>query len=177
MLIYITGGARSGKSHYAQALAARLAKNVVFVATATPSDADMKRRIAQHQKDRPTHWVTIENPIDLASVFPKLSKKTQVVLVDCLTLYVSGCLVAGDIEIRIRARVEEFCKTAAASSITVILVSNEVGSGSVPTTEWGLQFQDYLGRANQIAAHYAKHMYLMVSGIPVKLKGPKNKFL
>ena len=171
MLIYVTGGARSGKSRYAQELANRLAKHVVFVATAFPSDKDIEKRIRRHRRDRPKQWKTIENKIDLAEVFSKIDRRTEVVLIDCLTMYVSGRLVEGEKDAKIYSRVEKLCKAAAASKITTILVSNEVGSGLVPTTDWGLKFRDYLGRANQIAAKYADQVVLMVSGLPVPLKG------
>jgi adenosylcobinamide kinase/adenosylcobinamide-phosphate guanylyltransferase len=171
MLIYITGGARSGKSTYAQLLAQKQAKRVLFVATAFPSDRNMKQRIARHQRERPKTWTTLENPTDLANVFAHVKPSTELLLVDCLTLYVSGRLMAGETESKIHARVEKFCKAADASSLTVIVVSNEVGSGLVPTTDLGLKFQDYLGRANQRMALYADEVYLMVSGLPVRLKG------
>jgi adenosylcobinamide kinase/adenosylcobinamide-phosphate guanylyltransferase len=171
MLIYITGGARSGKSSYAQNLAQKRAKRVTFVATALPSDENLKKRIARHKRERPKHWQTIENPADLADVFSQCGRGTELLLLDCLTLYVSACLVARETEAKISARVETFCKAAAASKITTVVVSNEVGSGVVPMTDWGLQFQDYLGRANQIVARYADQAILMVSGIPFVLKG------
>jgi adenosylcobinamide kinase/adenosylcobinamide-phosphate guanylyltransferase len=171
MLIYITGGARSGKSRYAQDLARRLAKRVVFVATALPSDDDLRRRIVRHRRERPKHWRTIENPVDLSKLLPQVKRGTELLLIDCLTLYVSGRLMEGEGEARISARVEKFCKAAAVSPVTSILVSNEVGSGLVPTTDLGLKFRDYLGRANQLVARYAEEVILMVSGLPVVLKG------
>jgi len=171
MLIYITGGARSGKSRYAQDLARKLAKKVVFVATATPSDANLRQRIARHRRERPKAWRTIENPVDLASIFSRIDRRTELVLVDCLTLYVSGRLMEGENESKIGKRVQKFCHAAAAKPITTVLVSNEVGSGLVPTTDLGLKFRDYLGRANQIAAHYADEVILMVSGLAMPIKG------
>jgi adenosylcobinamide kinase/adenosylcobinamide-phosphate guanylyltransferase len=171
VLIYITGGARSGKSRYAQELAKRLAKKVVFVATATPSDENLRRRIARHRRERPKAWRTIENPLHLSDVFSKVDRRTELILIDCLTLYVSGCLMKGENESKITTQVEMFCKAAALSSMTTILVSNEVGSGLVPTTDLGLKFRDYLGRANQVAARYADEVILMVSGLVVPLKG------
>jgi adenosylcobinamide kinase/adenosylcobinamide-phosphate guanylyltransferase len=171
MLIFITGGARSGKSRHALELARRLAKKIVFVATATASDEDMRQRIARHRRERPKQWKTLENPTDLSEVFSKVPRDTELLLVDCLTLYVSGRLVAGEREEKIEARVEKFCKAAAASRMSVLLISNEVGSGLVPTTEWGLRFRDDLGRANQTAARYADQVIWMVSGLPVTVKG------
>ena len=173
MLIYITGGARSGKSRFAQELAQRLGRRVVFVATASPNDADLRKRIARHRRERPKHWRTLENPKDLSRVFSDIDRRTEVLLLDCLTLYVSERLMQGVPESKIGAQVEKFCKAAAASPVTTVVVSNEVGSGLVPATDLGRQFRDYLGRANLIAARYARHAYLMASGIPIVLKGEK----
>jgi adenosylcobinamide kinase/adenosylcobinamide-phosphate guanylyltransferase len=174
MLIFITGGARSGKSRYAQTLARELGQRVLFVATATPSDADLRRRIERHRRERPKHWRTLENPKDLSKVFSKIDRRTEVLLLDCLTLYVAGSLMHGIPESRISAQVEKFCKNAAASPFTTLIVSNEVGSGLVPTTDLGNKFRDYLGRANLIAARHASEAYLMVSGIPIPLKGGRH---
>src|SRR5260370_665380 len=146
MLIYITGGVRSGKSTYAKDLAQKLAKRVVFVATALPSDENLRQRIARHKRERPEHWQTLENPAELSSVFSDLDRRTELLLVDCLTLYVSRCLEEGETETVIEDRVEKFCRAAAASRITTIVVSNEVGSGVIPTTDWGLKLGDYLVR-------------------------------
>lgn len=170
MLICITGGARSGKSVYAQELARRSGKPVIFVATAYPSDQNLKARIARHQRDRPKHWRTLENPVDLASVFSERGPDNEIILVDCLTMYVAARLMENENEVQISARVEKFCKAAASSAAMTILVSNEVGSGVVPATGLGLQFQDDLGLANQIAARCAGRVVLMVSGLPVVLK-------
>jgi adenosylcobinamide kinase/adenosylcobinamide-phosphate guanylyltransferase len=170
MLIYVTGGARSGKSRFAMDLARRMAKRVVFVATSWPSDEDWRRRIKRHRQERPKHWRTLENPVDLAKMISEQNERTELLLVDCLTLYVSGRLMEGEEESKISKRVEKFCQAAAVSPITTILVSNEVGSGLVPTTELGRQFRDVAGRANQIVAQYAQKAYVLISGIPLVLK-------
>jgi adenosylcobinamide kinase/adenosylcobinamide-phosphate guanylyltransferase len=170
MLIYITGGARSGKSRYALDLAKRLAKKVVFVATCFPNDADLRRRIQWHRNERPKHWRTIENTIDLAGVFSTVDKNTQLILIDCLTMYVSWRLMQKEDETKIAMRIEKLCKNAVSSPMTTLIVSNEVGSGLVPPTELGRKFRDYAGRANQIVARYAQEAYVLISGIPLPLK-------
>src|SRR5437879_3356813 len=146
MLIYITGGARSGKSLYAQNMARRWAKRVVFVATALPNDGEMRRRIARHRLERPHHWKTIENPADLNSILRGIRPRAELLLVDCLTLYVSARVIKGEGESKISAQVEKFCKAAALSPVTTILISNEVGSGVVPAKELGRKFRDCAGR-------------------------------
>lgn len=176
MLIYITGGSRSGKSRYAVDLARRLSRRVVFVATCLPTtDGELRRRIKWHRQDRPKYWKTLENQIDLAGLYSKVDRRTEVLLIDCLTLYVSGRLMQGEGESRICARVKKLCQAAASSPRTTLIVSNEVGCGLVPMTDMGRTFRDYAGRANQIVARYANQVYLMVSGIPVLLKGNKNE--
>jgi adenosylcobinamide kinase/adenosylcobinamide-phosphate guanylyltransferase len=175
MLIYITGGARSGKSRYALAMAQRLAKKVVFVATCLPTkDKEMHQRIKRHRQDRPKHWTTLENQMDLSKIYSEVDPNTELLLIDCLTMYVSGRLMENETEAKVCARVEKLCKAAAESPLTTILVSNEVGCGVVPATDLGLKFRDYAGRANQIAARYAQEVYWLISGIPVPLKGGRS---
>ncbi len=97
--------------------------------------------------------------------------RADLVLIDCLTMYVAGRLVDGETEAQITSRVEKICKAAVASKMKTIIVSNEIGCGVVPHTDWGRQFRDDLGRANQIAARYAEEAIVLVSGIPLVLKG------
>jgi len=171
MLIYITGGVRSGKSRYAVELAKRMAQRVVFVATCIPKDAEMRRRVERHRRDRPQSWKTLENRLDLAGVFAEIDARTELVLLDCLTLFVSWRLMQKEGESEICARVDKLCRAAASSRVTTIIVSNEVGSGLVPSTVLGRKFQNIAGFANQIVARRANEAYLMVSGLPVRLKG------
>jgi adenosylcobinamide kinase/adenosylcobinamide-phosphate guanylyltransferase len=172
MLIFITGGARSGKSVFAQAMAKRLSKKVIFVPTCLPTaDKAMHKRIKRHRRDRPKNWITLENQIDLSKMYAKGGWNSDLVLIDCLTMYVSGRLMANETEAVVCARIEKLCKAAAASPRTTILVSNEVGYGVVPPTDLGVHFRDYAGRANQIAARYATDVYWLISGIPVTIKG------
>src|SRR5437773_5144770 len=166
MLIYITGGARSGKSRYALDLAKRLAKKVVFVATCLPNDDDLRRRIEWHKSERPKHWQTIENRTDLSEIYSIAGKSAELILIDCLTMYVAWRLMKKENESTIAARIEKLCKAAVSSPLTTIIVSNEVGSGVVPTTELGRTFRDHAGRANQIVARYAQEAYVLITGIP-----------
>jgi adenosylcobinamide kinase/adenosylcobinamide-phosphate guanylyltransferase len=172
MLIYITGGIRSGKSRYAVELARALAKKVVFVATCLPTkDRELVQRIKRHRKDRPKHWRTIENRIDLAELIFEWRGRADLVLIDCLTLHVSGRLMQNEGESKICSRVERLCKAAVSSPITTVIVSNEVGGGLVPGTDLGRKFQNAMGRTNQIVARYAEKVVVMISGLPFSLKG------
>src|SRR5947207_799539 len=115
MLIYLTGGARSGKSRYGVELARRLAKKVVFAATAMPTDGEMKRRIKRHREERPKHWRTLESRIGIYEIFKEIDGRAELLLFDCLTLHVSAGLMRGESESKIIARVEKFCRAAAAA--------------------------------------------------------------
>jgi adenosylcobinamide kinase/adenosylcobinamide-phosphate guanylyltransferase len=171
MLIYITGGARSGKSRYALDLARKRSKTVTFVATCLPTrDRDMQSRIARHRQERPTHWRTIENPKSLSDIF---RSPTSVILLDCMTMFVSAKLMQRVPEQTISEQVEEFARTAASRRGITIVVSNEVGCGVVPATRLGIAFCDAAGRANQLLARHAQQVIWMISGIPVSIKGKK----
>ncbi|MGI6210029.1 MAG: bifunctional adenosylcobinamide kinase/adenosylcobinamide-phosphate guanylyltransferase [Anaerolineae bacterium] len=177
-LYLILGGARSGKSTFAQNLAQRLAgDDVLFVATAEPSDEEMRARIQAHRLDRPAAWRTLEAPLQVGSRLAEaLTGSERAVLVDCLTLLVSNALIAagGEAEpARAAAAVES--EVAALIECTalgpdLIVVSNEVGLGLVPEYALSRLYRDCLGRANQALAARADRAYFLVAGIPVDLK-------
>jgi adenosylcobinamide kinase / adenosylcobinamide-phosphate guanylyltransferase len=156
----VLGGVRSGKSRYALKLAAR-AQHVTFLATAERrEDEEMKRKIERHRAERPQHWTTIEEPLKLAVAIESLGN-CDVLLVDCLTLFAGKMLeVFGD---------DSALKVAPCS---IVLVSNEVGSGVVPAFEMGRRYRDLLGEINQRVAEIADHVVLMVAGLPLILKSP-----
>ena len=163
-LIFVTGGARSGKSSFALEKALELGgDDVTFVATAERSDDEMVDRIARHQLERPTMWRTIEAPREVS-----LSDlKSRVILLDCLSLFVSNLLLDGLEEEMILERLQ----TILASKVqTLIVVSNEVGMGLVPEYPLGRQFRDVLGRANQLVARASTQAFFLVAGIPLRLK-------
>ena len=177
-LIFILGGARSGKSMHAQRLAKAHGGKVVFIATAEGQDDEMRDRIAAHQAERPADWVTLETPTNVAEAFRRLSSPADVVLLDCLTLLVSNLLLLdGDIdhpdavqaenrlEVEIRALLEAIRQNRA----DWIVVSNEVGLGLVPPYPSGRVYRDLLGHANQRLAAQADEVYWMVAGIPVPI--------
>ena len=169
--IFILGGARSGKSSYAAELAKRLRKKTVFIATATPSDNEMKERIKLHKIQRPRKWKLIEESMDLSSILSKLKDKYGVVLIDCLGLLISNLLASNLKDKKIEIRIKKLVNTILKTKCTTILVSNEVGSGIVPVTPLARRFRDLLGLANQMIAKKADEVIFIQSGIPMKIKG------
>lgn len=182
-LTLVTGGARSGKSDWAEAAAASLDLPVTFVATAEALDDDMAGRIARHRAGRPPAWTTIEAPRAAAEAVRAAA--TPVVLLDCLTLLVSNALLgdgadgpgeppaaaARAAEAAVRAEVDALLEARAARDGHLIVVTNEVGLGVVPATPLGRTFRDALGAANRDLAREADAVVLMVSGIALPLRG------
>jgi adenosylcobinamide kinase/adenosylcobinamide-phosphate guanylyltransferase len=167
----VLGGARSGKSRYAQQLAEQ-SRHVVFVATATASDEEMRAKIERHRKDRPQEWPTIEEPLDLSKVLAENQLGSDVIIVDCLTIFAANLLEAeGEDGESIEQRVEALCETLRSARCNVVLVSNEVGSGVVPEYAVGCRYRDLLGEINQKVASIADDVVLMVAGLPLALKG------
>lgn len=182
----ILGGARSGKSAWAEQLASQSDQDVVFLATATPGDAEMARRIAAHRVVRPPTWRTIESPIELGSAVREHAHPGDLVLIDCLTLWVSNVVLArigtsGDpdamsgqewqaIEANLRAGAEGLIDTARSIDVSLILVSNEVGMGIVPAYPLGRHYRDLLGQVNRAVASQADSVILMIAGLPVDLR-------
>lgn len=169
-LILILGGARSGKSSYAVELAKKFKKKVAFIATAVPSDEEMKKRIGLHKSSRPKQWKLIEEGKDISPILPVLKDKYEVVLIDCLGLLVSNLLADNltdeEIEIRIKKLIEAILKV----NLTAIIVSNDVGSGIVPVNALARRFRDLLGLSNQMIAKKADKVIFMQAGIPVIIK-------
>jgi adenosylcobinamide kinase / adenosylcobinamide-phosphate guanylyltransferase len=174
-VILVLGGVRSGKSRYAQHLAEQSTR-VTFVATAERrEDEEMHRRIERHRAERPAHWATVEEPIALGRVIQASENKCDAILIDCLTVFGSNLMEAcGSDEASIEASVWELCAALKATTRTVILVSNEVGSGIVPAYALGRRFRDIVGEINQRVAAVADTVLLMVAGLPFPLKGSLN---
>jgi adenosylcobinamide kinase/adenosylcobinamide-phosphate guanylyltransferase len=167
----VLGGVRSGKSRYAQHLAER-ADSVLFVATAeVRDDSEMIAKIERHRNDRPAHWTTVEEPIELARVVSAVDG-SQVVLIDCLTLFAANMLERfGEDTTANHPEIDFLCSALAAAKCSVILVSNEVGSGVVPAYALGRRFRDLVGEINQRVAAVANNVFYMVAGLPLVLKG------
>ncbi len=189
----VTGGARSGKSSFAERRTVALARNderpVAYIATATVTDEEMRERIAHHQARRPGSWRTIEAPDDLAAAIADGARDGGVVLVDCLAVWSGGHLMeVGDpdqdadtprsewrasvarLEHRLVAQLDAGLDAATATGADVILVTNEVGLGVVPATPLGRIYRDLLGRLNQHAAARADAVHLVIAGIAVDLR-------
>lgn len=170
-LIFITGSTRSGKSRLAVDMATAISRDkVVFAATCIAQDDEMKGRVIKHRQARPSSWRTIEIADDMAREIRGLSPEPDVVLVDCLTLFVSNLLMRSESEAEIMRKVTDALEFISKARYSGIVVSNEVGGGIVPENKMARDFRDLAGTANQIAARYADEVYLSVAGIPVKIK-------
>lgn len=165
--LFVLGGARSGKSRYAQARAEALGGSPVYVATAEAFDDEMRDRIAQHQADRDVRWRTVEAPRDLPAAIDALSGSQAVVLIDCLTLWLSNLLLA---EADLVRAGEAICAAIGRFEGDLILVSNEVGWGIVPDNALARRFRDAAGRLNQMVAAAADEVVLLAAGLPLMLK-------
>ena len=190
-LILVTGGARAGKSDFAQKLAQHLSlcpaqtgegtgdgekRQVIFVATAEALDAEMEDRIQRHRAGRPGEWLTIEEPVHLPEAISRASRGDEIVLVDCLNLWVSNLLLRGEgkeeaeIERETLDAARDLLECYQQGNATFVLVSNEVGLGLVPTHPLGRQFRDLLGKVNHLIAARSDETYLLVAGLPLALK-------
>ncbi|AJE02413.1 bifunctional adenosylcobinamide kinase/adenosylcobinamide-phosphate guanylyltransferase [Geobacter pickeringii] len=170
-VIFITGGARSGKSRLAEELALGFGAPLGYVATGGAGDGEMAERIARHRARRGDQWTTVEEPRALAGVLAGIDGRFNAVLVDCVTLWLSNLLFAGDDSPLILDAVEKLTKHFPLLTTPLIIVSNEVGLGIVPENRLARQFRDLAGEANELIAAAADEVYVTFSGLPLKLKG------
>jgi len=161
-LVLLTGGARSGKSALAVALAERDGSDVVFLATGQPGDDEMAARIARHRAERPAHWTTVEEPLGLVDAIGA-ADPSACLIVDCISLWVAN-LIEAESAAAIERTAGAAASAAAARRGTTIVVTNEVGLGVVPATPLGRAYRDVLGRVNAIWARRAAKAYLVVAG-------------
>ena len=188
-LILLLGGARSGKSSFAEQKAREWGEDdVLYVATSETKDDEMRLRVQRHQAARPSSWTTLEAPRNLAQAIIESRVSSGVVLVDCITFLVSNYLMAASepvddpfgppsadpfaeaIETTIRADLNALADSAHTRDVIMLVVSNEVGMGLVPPYDLGRAYRDLLGRANQDLAAQADEVYLLVAGLPMRLK-------
>lgn len=174
--ILVLGGARSGKSRFAQELAQGLGESVLFVATAAPRDEEMRHRIEAHRKSRPPSWKTVEVLQEVGKVMREEGKGFEVIILDCLSLLISNLLRdEKDIDLdsataKVLSEVEGIIHSIEDLSANFIVVSNEVGMGLVPPYPLGRLYRDLLGMANQSLAARADEVYLLIAGIPLRIK-------
>ncbi len=173
-IIFITGGARSGKSEFALKTAENMGHKKAYIATAESLDDEMKNRIEMHRKQRGNDWHTIEEPRKLTNVFESLQSKYDIVLVDCLTLWISNLMGDGLADETILKNADTISKSVDNGKCSIIFVSNEVGMGIVPENPLARRFRDAAGKINQIIASISDEVYYMVAGIPVKIKGARR---
>ena len=170
-LVFITGGARSGKSAFAQQRAEAHCGPLLYVATAEVRDDEMRQRVEKHQKARGDHWQSLEEPLDLATAIAEKVLPGTTVLIDCLTLWLSNLLEKyGEDEAAILAAADGLLAALDQLDITVYLVSNELGSGIVPENRLARSFRDLAGLFNQKFAAATDEAYLVVAGLPLQLK-------
>jgi adenosylcobinamide kinase/adenosylcobinamide-phosphate guanylyltransferase len=169
-IYFITGGARSGKSGFAEKLAGDLQGKRAYVATAQALDEEMASRIAKHRHDRGSAWDTFEEPLAIAELLRKLSDRYPVLLLDCLTLWLSNMMAHTDNDSQVLARSEELVAAVRDFKGQCIVVSNEVGLGIVPDNPLARKFRDLAGMLNQRMAQAADEVYFTAAGIPLKIK-------
>ena len=173
----ITGGARSGKSQFAQELALKSGGEVLFVATAEAGDEEMKKRIEAHRKARPSTWQTLEVTTHIGRRITLNVRQVQTVIIDCITLLINNIFQRHDeaiesaiIEEEVMAEINELVYCIEKSSARFIIVTNEVGLGLVPADKVSRLYRDLLGKVNQVLAQHVDEVILMVAGIPIAIK-------
>jgi adenosylcobinamide kinase/adenosylcobinamide-phosphate guanylyltransferase len=170
MQVLILGGARSGKSHHAETLAQQSGREVIYIATAQAQDTEMQARIAHHRASRPPHWQTLEEPLALAATLQQQAAPGRLLLVDCLTLWLTNLLCLED-ERRLQTETDALLECLPLLPGDVILVSNEVGLGVVPLGALTRRYVDTAGRLHQQLAAQLEAVMFMVAGLPHTLKG------
>ncbi|NIE95379.1 bifunctional adenosylcobinamide kinase/adenosylcobinamide-phosphate guanylyltransferase [Acinetobacter sp. Tr-809] len=172
MLQLILGGARSGKSRLAEQTAKDTGLSVTYIATAQALDAEMQQRIEHHQQQRPDHWQVLEEPIYLADRLLQCDQTNQLILVDCLTLWLTNLLLAEDPALQ-QQQMQKLFEVLPQLQSQIILVSNETGLGVIPMGEISRRFVDEAGRLHQTLGQLANKVMFCVAGFPMILKNEK----
>ena len=170
-IIFITGGARSGKSYFAQELAQKFPDPKAYLATAQALDEEMAERIRRHQKNRSADWRTLEEPLKVPECLEGHGDYFSLILLDCLTLWTSNLMMAGWDEPKILEEADRLLEACQRVKCSLILVGNEVGMGIVPDNPQARVFRDLAGEANELLARAADEVHVIFSGLPLKLKG------
>lgn len=169
-IYFITGGARSGKSSFAESLADGLSGKRAYLATAQALDPEMVERIARHRERRGATWDTYEEPLAVVELIRKLNGRYEALLIDCLTLWLSNIMARTDDDQVVLDRAAELASAVGAFGGKCIVVSNEVGLGIVPENPLARRFRDLAGIVNQRMAGAADEAYFMAAGLPMKIK-------
>ena len=177
-IILVIGGCRSGKSGFALEAAEKIAENDrFFMATSLLLDDEMKERVRKHQEERGPDWTTIETPIQLPAEIIKYSETGQVLLVDCITMWLNNLLFDEEVSPRIDAYIKDLKASLKKASCPIVLVTNEVGAGIVPENRLAREYRDRVGSVNQELAELADQVVMVVAGIPVWIKGEKKDLI
>ena len=174
-MILITGGCRSGKSRFALDYANRHFSKKLYLATCEALDEEMAQRIEHHKKMRGPEWQTVEEPVEIVKIIKQFENKADVILLDCITLWLSNLLTRQKGDSVIMDEVSRLIVTLEQTPPSLIIVSNEVGMGIVPADQLSRRFRDLSGTTNQNIAEVVNTVILMVSGIPIFLKGKDEK--
>lgn len=175
--VLVLGGARSGKSAYAEKIAAQLGQRVLYVATAEVLDDEMAERVAAHRQTRPAGWQTLEAPRQVGAALTAVTEPPEVLLLDCMTLLVSNIVLAREtesssaVQAAVQAEIEAIIAAQKQLDVPLVVVSSEVGLGLIPAYRMGRVYRDALGWANQKLAAVADQVFLVVAGLPIALKG------
>ncbi len=170
-IIFVIGGCKSGKSSHALDLSDKIRgdkKN--FIATCIPYDEEMKKRVARHQAERSSNWITHEIPVDISEAIDRISSEADLILVDCLTLWINNLFMEQLDDVNIMGYVKKLVQSLSNAKCPIILVSNEVGAGIVPENDLARHYRDVAGLVNQKIAACADQVIWTVAGIPVKIK-------
>ena len=168
--ILVIGGCRSGKSSHALHLADQISGQKIFIATCMPQDKEMEQRVLHHQQQRGSVWKTLDVPLLIPETINKHSLKGNVILIDCLTLWINNLIMEDEDPTKIDSKIRKLTQSIVKAECPVILVSNEVGTGIVPVNRLARLFRDITGFANQKVANCVDRVIWMVAGIHVKIK-------
>ena len=182
-IILVTGGARSGKSSFAESLCKNQNNRIAYIATSIAFDDEMKNRVKKHQESRPKEWRTYEIYKDIYSIIDEIGEKHDTVIMDCVTLMVNNLMFTYGIDVDkatskeldelenyIRDQIEKLLDAVKKTNLYFVIVSNEIGMGIVPANKLSRIYSDFVGRANQLIGKYIDEVYFVVSGIPMKVK-------
>jgi adenosylcobinamide kinase/adenosylcobinamide-phosphate guanylyltransferase len=166
-IIFILGGARSGKSRFALEVASGIPGKKAYIATALALDSEMEQRIARHKAERSAEWQSFEEPVSLGDLIARIHETHEVLLIDCLTLWITNLMLGND---NVDKRAEVLIGALSSCRSTTFIVSNEVGLGIVPDNKLAREFRDIAGTLNQQIAAMADEVYFLAAGLPLRMK-------